>query len=86
MVGKLLGIFGASPAAVRIAPGTLPRRATRQLAAAAANARIGFTIALSVSTLAFTDRAAQDEAKVWILAASAAAAALGWLLVGGPFR
>jgi Na+:H+ antiporter, NhaA family len=85
VVGNLVGILGASLLAVRIGLGTLPRLATgQQLAGAAALAGIGFTVALFVTDLAFTDRAAQDEAKVGILAASAAAAALGWLLFHLP--
>jgi Na+/H+ antiporter NhaA len=87
VVGNLVGIVGASLLAVRIGLGTLPRLATgQQLAGAAALAGIGFTVALFVTDLAFTDRAAQDEAKVGILAASAAAAALGWLLFHLPLR
>jgi NhaA family Na+:H+ antiporter len=87
VIGKLVGIVGASMLAVRVGLGPLPRLVTRrQLAAAAALAGIGFTIALFVTDLAFTDRAAEDEAKVGILVASAAAAALGWLLFHVPFR
>jgi NhaA family Na+:H+ antiporter len=87
VVGKLVGIFGASLLAVRVGLGTLPRMVSRQqLAGAAALAGIGFTVALFVTDLAFTDRAAQDEAKVGILVASAVAAALGWLLFHTPFR
>jgi NhaA family Na+:H+ antiporter len=87
VVGKLVGIFSASLLAVRVGLGTLPRMVSRQqLAGAAALAGIGFTVALFVTDLAFTDRAAQDEAKVGILVASAVAAALGWLLLYVPLR
>jgi Na+/H+ antiporter NhaA len=80
-----VGILGASLLAVRVGLGTLPRLASgQQLAGAAALAGIGFTVALFVTDLAFTDRAAQDQAKVGILVASAAAAALGWLLLHLP--
>jgi Na+/H+ antiporter NhaA len=59
----------------------LPRLATgQQLAGVAALAGVGFTVALFAADLAITDPAALDEAKVGILVASAAAAALGWLL------
>jgi NhaA family Na+:H+ antiporter len=86
VVGKLVGVFGASLLAVRVGLGPLPRMVTRlQLAAAAALAGIGFTVSLFVTDLAFTDRVAQDEAKVGILVASAAAATLGWLLFHMPF-
>jgi NhaA family Na+:H+ antiporter len=86
VVGKLMGIFGASLLAVRVGLGPLPRMVTRQqLAGAATLAGIGFTVALFVTDLAFTDRVAEDEAKVGILVASAAAATLGWLLFHVPF-
>jgi NhaA family Na+:H+ antiporter len=82
VAGNLVGIVGASLLAVRAGLGTLPRLATgQQLAGTAALAGIGFTVALFV-----TDRAAQDQAKVGILVASAAAAALGWLLLYLPRR
>jgi hypothetical protein len=69
----------------RVGLGTLPRLATgQQLAGAAALAGVGFTVALFVTDLTVTDRAAQDQAKVGILVASAVAAALGWLLLHVP--
>ncbi|HEV8649806.1 MAG TPA: Na+/H+ antiporter NhaA [Actinomycetes bacterium] len=87
VVGKLVGIVGASLLVVRVGLGTLPRLVTRQqLAAAAALAGIGFTVALFVTDLAFTDRVAEEEAKVGILVASAAATTIGWLLFRMPVR
>jgi len=87
VVGRLVGIYGAALLAVRVGLGTLPRLVSRQqLAAAAALAGIGFTVALFVTDLAFTDPAAQSEAKVGILLASAAAATIGWLLFHLPAR
>jgi Na+:H+ antiporter, NhaA family len=87
VVGNLVGIVGASLLAVWVGLGTLPRLATgQQLAGAAALAGIGFTVALFVTDLAVTDPAAQDQAKVGILIASAAAATLGWLLLHLPLR
>ena len=74
-------VSGASVIAVRVGLGILPRLVTRQqLAGVAATAGIGFTVALFVADPTFPDRAAQDEAKVGILVASAVAATLGWLL------
>jgi NhaA family Na+:H+ antiporter len=87
VVGKLLGIVGASLLAIRVGLGTMPRLVSRQqLAAAAALTGVGFTVALFVTDLAFTDPAAQSEAKVGILVASAAAATIGWLLFRLPVR
>ena len=87
VAGKLLGILIATDMAVRAGLGALPRPVTRQqLAGAAATAGIGFTMALFVADVVLLDRVAQDEAKVGILAASATAATLGWLLFSVPLR
>jgi Na+/H+ antiporter NhaA len=87
VVGKLVGGFGASMLVVRGGLGAPPRLVTyRQLAAAAALTGIGFTVALFVADLVLTDVAAQEEAKVGILAASAVAALTGWLLFQLPGR
>lgn len=81
VVGKLLGVLSVSTVAVRAGLGTLPRLVThRQLAAAAATAGIGFTMALFVADVVLVDRLALEEAKVGILVGSATAATLGWLL------
>jgi Na+:H+ antiporter, NhaA family len=85
VAGKLLGILMATDMAVRAGLGALPRLVARQqLAGAAAATGIGFTIALFVADAVLLDRVAQDEAKVGILAASATAATLGWLLFNVP--
>jgi len=82
VAGNLVGIVGASLLAVRVGLGTLPRLATgQQLVGVAALAGVGFTVALFVTDLAVSDPAAQAQAKVGILVASAAAAGLGWLLL-----
>ena len=87
VAGKLLGILIATDMAVRAGLGALPRPVTRQqLAGAAATAGIGFTMALFVADVVLLDRVAQDEAKVGILAASATAATLGWLLFNLPLH
>jgi Na+:H+ antiporter, NhaA family len=87
VVGKLVGIVAASLLAVRVGLGPLPRLVSRQqLAAAAALAGVGFTVALFVTDLAFTNRVAENEAKVGILVASAAAATLSWSLFHLPGR
>lgn len=87
VAGKLPGILIATGVAVRAGLGALPRPVSRQqLAGAAATAGIGFTMALFVADVVRLDRVAQDEAKVGILAASATAATLGWLLFNVPLR
>ena len=87
VAGKLPGILIATDMAVRAGLGALPRPVTRQqLAGAAATAGIGFTMALFVADVVLLDRVAQDEAKVGILAASATAATLGWLLFNLPLH
>jgi Na+/H+ antiporter NhaA len=81
VVGKLVGGLCASMLAIRAGLAAPPRLVSRrQLAAAAALTGIGFTVALFVADLTVTDAAALEEAKVGILAASAAAAVIGWLL------
>jgi NhaA family Na+:H+ antiporter len=87
VAGRLPGILVATDMAVRAGLGALPRLVSRQqLAGAAATAGIGFTMALFVADVVLLDRVAQDEAKVGILAASATAATLGWLLFNVPLR
>ncbi|MFL5951669.1 MAG: Na+/H+ antiporter NhaA [Gaiellaceae bacterium] len=80
VVGKPVGILGASAAATRLSGGRL--RAPVGWAAVAGGgtiAGIGFTVALLVATLAF-DGPQLDEAKVGILSAAVAAALLTWVL------
>jgi Na+:H+ antiporter, NhaA family len=85
VAGKPVGTLGASLLAVRVGLGALPRMVNRrQLAGAATLSGIGLTVALFVTDLALTNPAAQQEAKVGILVASAAAAVLGWLLFHLP--
>jgi Na+/H+ antiporter NhaA len=85
VVGKLVGILGASLLAVRVGLGALPRLASpQQLTGAAALTGVGLTVALFVTDLALTDPVAQEEAKVGILVASGMAAMLGWLLFQLP--
>ncbi len=85
VAGKLLGILLATDRAVRAGLGALPRLVSRQrLAGMAATAGIGFTMALFVTDVVLLDQVAQDEAKVGILAASATAATLAWVLLNLP--
>jgi NhaA family Na+:H+ antiporter len=79
LVGKQLGIFAFSLAAVKLGVGTLPTATTLpKLFGASVVAGIGFTVALFIATLAFPGAPALlDEAKVGILAGSLAAGLLG---------
>ena len=69
--GKLLGVTGASFAAVRLRLGVLPAGVTMRLVLGlAALAGIGFTVSLFIAELAFADGGLVDLAKVGILAGS----------------
>ncbi|HEV2752743.1 MAG TPA: Na+/H+ antiporter NhaA [Solirubrobacteraceae bacterium] len=82
VAGKLLGVGLVSWVVVRSGVGALPRGVeSHQLAGAAAIAGIGFTVSLFIVDLAFAEQPAlREEAKVGILFAGLAAAALGWAL------
>ena len=94
LLGKPLGIFGASWLAVKLGLGNLPAGATwAQLLGLAVLGGIGFTMSLFVTGLAFDDPAFVASAKLGILVGSTLAAMLGlWLLrralplapAGGP--
>lgn len=79
VLGKPLGILGASWLAVKAGWASLPQGVTwRHMAGAAMLAGIGFTMALFVASLGFGEGSAlQEAAKLGILAASAVAAFIG---------
>lgn len=82
VLGKLIGITGASFLAVRSGLGILPPDTNwSQLIGVAAVAGIGFTVAIFVTGLAFTDPALQDLAKVGIFSGSIVAGVVGALLL-----
>ena len=82
LVGKPLGIFLASWIAVRTRFAVMPEGASwRMLFAVACLGGIGFTMALFVDSLAFTDVAMIDRGKIAILMGSSAAAIFGSLLI-----
>jgi len=77
VVGKLVGISGATLLARRLGVGTLPNGvATRHVLGGAALAGIGFTVSLFIADLTFLGPRA-EYAKIAILMASLTAAALG---------
>jgi Na+:H+ antiporter, NhaA family len=87
VVGKPLGIVGASWLAVRFGVARLPVGAAwRGIVAVGVLAGIGFTVSILVAGLAFEDPGLVDEAKLAILAASVLAAlgGLGLMVAAHP--
>lgn len=85
LLGKPVGITAAVWCALRLRWGILPTGTTlRHVAGLAVCAGIGFTVALFVSELAFTDEESVNAAKLGILAASVLAALLGYLTLRWP--
>jgi Na+:H+ antiporter, NhaA family len=86
LAGKLVGVVGASVAAMRLGLGTLPEDMSfRYLWGLGALAGIGFTVALFVTDLAFgaVPGIGVDPAKIGILAASLASGLLGAAFLAG---
>ena len=82
LVGKPLGIFLASFAAVKSKLAVMPEGATwRMLLAVACLGGIGFTMSLFVDSLAYTDAGLIDRGKIAILMGSTAAAVAGSVLI-----
>jgi NhaA family Na+:H+ antiporter len=87
VLGKTLGVFLFSWVAVRVGIGKMPVGASwRQILGVAMLAGIGFTVALFVTELAFHSGPLADQAKVGILAASAIAGVLGFVLLRAVSR
>jgi Na+:H+ antiporter, NhaA family len=86
VVGKAFGVLGAAWLACKVGLGRLPDLATwRHMLGIAVCAGIGFTVALLVAGLSFTDPELVDQAKIGILVASLIAGVVGALLLGsGP--
>jgi Na+:H+ antiporter, NhaA family len=82
VIGKLVGVGGATLLALRLRAGSLPDDVPRPtVAGLAALAGIGFTVSLFIAQLAFDDPALVDQAKVGIFVGSLAAAGLGTALL-----
>ncbi len=80
VLGKPLGITGFSWLAVRLGFAALPSGVTwPMLVGAGVLGGIGFTMALFIAGLAFTDPALLEAAKLGILAASLSTGVAGWL-------
>ena len=82
VVGKLVGIVGATLLAIRFRLATTPEGVTvGHLAGGAALAGIGFTVSMFITELAFPDPMLVSAAKIGILAGSVVAALLGSLIL-----
>jgi Na+:H+ antiporter, NhaA family len=78
VVGKFIGIAGATLAALRLRLGTLPPGVDRRgLLGAAALGGIGFTVSLFITPLAYDDPLLVGAAKLGILGGSLVAATIG---------
>jgi NhaA family Na+:H+ antiporter len=87
VVGKTVGVFGAATIAIAIGIARRPRGATNlHMVGIAMAAGIGFTVALFVTGLAFTNPIFTEEAKVGILGASAVAALLSAVILSAAAR
>ncbi len=81
-IGKQLGIFGITWAAVKLGIAQLPPGMNwRGLYGVSLLCGIGFTISLFIGALAFRDPALQDAAKLGVLAGSLAAGLAGILML-----
>lgn len=81
IVGKPLGVLLASGLTLRFRLGTLPAgMSLRHLVVLGVVAGVGFTMALFIAQLAFTDAHLLSAAKLGVLAASGGAAVLGLVL------
>ena len=82
VAGKLTGISAFTWLAVRLGWGRLPpATGWRHVIGLAAVAGIGFTVALFVAAIAFTDPVLADRAKLGIFAGSLAAGIIGYLVL-----
>lgn len=82
VLGKLIGISGATFLALRLKIGKLPDgMAPGQIFGVAALGGIGFTVSLFIAELAFTDPVLTDTAKVGIFAGSIVSGLLGAALL-----
>ncbi|HKJ02566.1 MAG TPA: Na+/H+ antiporter NhaA, partial [Longimicrobiales bacterium] len=82
LLGKLVGILGATWLAVKTGIARLPAGVGwLHLAGVSLLAGIGFTVSLFISDLAFADAGIVNTAKLGILVASAVAGALGYVVL-----
>ena len=81
VIGKTIGVFGVSWLVVRLGIGVLPKGlGPRHLIVLGVVAGVGFTMAIFIAQLAFSDPALLTAAKRGVLLASGAAGVLGLVL------
>jgi NhaA family Na+:H+ antiporter len=82
VAGKTVGVFLASVLAVKLGLGKLPAGASwRHVFGLAIVAGVGFTVALFVTSISFTDPVLADSAKIGILLGSVVAGSVGYLFL-----
>lgn len=82
VLGKMLGVYSAVWFCVRFLGLPLPVNMSRQhLLGVSACAGVGFTVAMFMTELAFTDKALADSAKAGVLLGSAVAGVLGYIIL-----
>lgn len=82
IVGKTIGVFLASILAIKIGLGRLPSGTTwRHMFGLAVCAGVGFTVALFVTSISFTDAALADSARIGILLGSLVSGLVGFLIL-----
>ncbi len=87
VIGKPLGILVSMIAAKKLNIGDYPRDArTTDLLATGSAAGIGFTVAIFIASLAFTDPAQRDIAIIAVITASIVSGLLSWILFKGFSR
>ena len=87
VLGKALGVLGATWVAARLGLGTLPRGVSwAEVAGVSALAGIGFTVSLFITTLAFEGSDAASDATIGILVGSVVAAVVGAAILARSAR
>jgi NhaA family Na+:H+ antiporter len=80
-VGKPLGILSAVLIAKRLNIGDLPEGSGKtDIIATGSAAGIGFTVAIFIANLAFTDEAQQDLAVISVIVASLVSGLISWII------
>ncbi len=87
LIGKPVGIFAFSLAAIRLRFASKPEGATwPQIFGVAILGGIGFTMSLFIGMLAFTDATRAAEIRIGVLLGSLAAALAGYLVLRAVTR